>query len=143
MTPIIKFSHNYDKIPDSKTETYLLEVLKSNTEELHDSFIDYDTAYGLSNYELYSGDVLILILQSIISVAAGEVKELWTTIRRYTPDKEEYYRGIRGKEVKIVIETDKEFHLRAWKERMCIKTHNCGNKCSTCPYDRFGEKHDI
>ncbi len=108
MTHKIKFSHRYMKMPDlEKTITFLLEVVTIDQKELSSDFVDYDTSYfeGMGrelikrNFSLPKGKVLILILNSPYSFKAN----LWTTIRRYTPEKERYYKGLRGQEVKIVI----------------------------------------
>ena len=100
----IKFSHKYDKMPEDVSDTYLIEVLTANKKDLHSAFIDHDTAYGLNNYELPNGGLLILILKSYIRCAVGEVEEVWTTVRRQTPEKEAYYRNLRGTKVQIQIE---------------------------------------
>lgn len=99
----IKFSYDYWKMPRScHNYTRLLEVLIANTKDLHEEFVHYDTLYvdlekfGLGNYKLPKGKVLILLLES-----GGAI--LWTTIRRWTPQKEKYYKGLRGQEVEIVI----------------------------------------
>jgi hypothetical protein len=59
--------------------------------------VEYDTAIiGGGNYPLPSGKVLVLLLQA-------ESGEVWTTIRRWTPDKEQYYRGLRGMRLAVVV----------------------------------------
>lgn len=88
--PAIKFSHRYRKMPPDPNPSRLLGVLVANRATLHSAFVEYDTAIiGGGNYPLPSGKVLVLLLQA-------ESGELWTTIRRWTPDKEQYYRGLRG-----------------------------------------------
>jgi hypothetical protein len=102
----IKFAHKYDKmlnVPDINAEmpkmATLMEVFKVKSEELHPRFIEYDTMYITKNhinyYKLPSGNVLILLLRS------GDM--IWTTIRRWTPKKEEYYRKSRWEVFDIVL----------------------------------------
>ncbi len=105
----IKFSHIYEKMPnytDSPPRSaILLEVVKINSEELHQRFVEYDTIYfdkeenNWCHYKLPKGEVLILILKSEFD---GLI-DLWTTIRRFTPQKYEYYKNLRGEEFEIEI----------------------------------------
>jgi len=96
----IKFSHHYTKMPRDISNTELIEVLISDTSELHGSFVNYDTFYSNGFYPLPKGKILILLLWSICET---EKNQLWTTIRRWTPEKEKYYRSIRGKRIGVVI----------------------------------------
>ena len=114
---IIKFSHNYFKIPyeewipNTRLTAKILEVLISEKKELSKDFIDYDIGfleciskeeqkYRKGYYPLPDGKLLILLLLTTNSSGA----HLWTTIRRWTPEKEEYYKSLRGKVVLIEIE---------------------------------------
>lgn len=95
--PAIKFSHRYHKMPPAPDPSRLIEVLVANRATLHSAFVEYDTAIiGGGNYPLPGGKVLVLLLQA-------ESGELWTTIRRWTPDKEQYYRGLRGVRLAVVV----------------------------------------
>jgi len=95
--PTIKFSHRYHKMPPAPDPSRLLEVLVANRATLHSAFVEYDTAIiGGGNYALPDGKVLVLLLQA-------EGGELWTTVRRWTPDKEQYYRGLRGTRLAVVV----------------------------------------
>lgn len=97
MTPIIKFSHLYDKMPIDPSPSTLLEVFVVNN-DLSDGFVNYDTQMsGGGKYRLPNGQKLVLLLQNRDGV-------LWTTIRRHTSCKERYYREIRGSIVNIVVE---------------------------------------
>jgi len=117
----IKFSHDYMKMPhsDDYRETSLMEVLTASTEDLAEGFIEYDTTYYerngsvliKQNYPLPKGKVLILILNSPYAFKYV----LWTTVRRWTPEKEKYYRSIRGQNVEIVIEEDKGLNTKEKK----------------------------
>jgi len=104
--PKIKFSHIYDKMPQSFFDpqpptTILAFVSKVQFKDLPQRFIDYDTMYDDENgnfqhYKLPKTELIILGLLT-------GYNELWTTIRRYTPDKMGYYASSVGKEVEIVI----------------------------------------
>ena len=92
----IKFSHRYYKMPlPLPFKAKLLHVFITNTKFIHKDFMDYDTAYfhpvkfDRAFYELPKGTILVLLLLS-------EDKKLFTTIRRYTPQKWNYYNGKRG-----------------------------------------------
>ncbi len=112
----IKFSHEYEKmIPGCYREcsTKILEIFVSTKKELSEGFIKYDTEIKTYQdpvseyiepkkyYNLPDGKLLIILLTTENSL--GDMN-LWTTIRRWTPEKEKYYRGIRGQRVEIVIE---------------------------------------
>lgn len=103
----IKFRHMYVKMPHNvinNSVVKLIEVLNSRFEDLHESFIGYDArAVKGDIYPLpKSGDCLVLLfIGDGISFDSGE---LFTTVRRSTPDKERYYRGLRGKELIVRVE---------------------------------------
>jgi hypothetical protein len=91
--PIIKFSHNYEKLKMHgmhgeilyPTVSVLLDVLNVNLETISAHFLDYDTDNG--KYELpKSGPYLMLIFQK-------PDKNIFTTLRRFTTDKLLYYRS--------------------------------------------------
>ena len=102
----IRFSQQgYIKLPYDASVSRLLEVFKVKTDVLHEAFVEYDTTYLVDvldvngetrRYTLPKGKVLVLLLLS----PSGE---LWTTIRRYTPRKYEYYMRNRGKFFDIVF----------------------------------------
>ena len=86
----IKFSHLYNKMPRDYQHSKLLAVLPIRLEDLGLDFILYDTSYldggEEKQYALPErGDYMILLLLS----GSGQ---LWTTIRRVTPEKIAYYR---------------------------------------------------
>jgi len=96
----IKFSHRYTKLPDtisSGDEVTLLEVLNSRFQDLHSAFIRYDATTDKG--DLYplpkTGSCLVLIF--IFN------DEIFTTVRRQTPEKEKYYKGLRGEVLQLVI----------------------------------------
>lgn len=97
----IKFSHHYPKMPIDTSKTRLLQIFICDRKELGELFTSYDTAYRGGFYELPKGKIIVILLQSLgNSMFFGD---LWTTIRRWTPQKETYYRGLIGKDIKIVI----------------------------------------
>ena len=88
-------------MPKVFTNTILLAVFVDDVNNLGELFVKYDTLYIEKGvplfYPLPKGKVLVLVLitQSVI----------WTTIRRWLPYKETYYRSIVGQDVDIVIES--------------------------------------
>ena len=99
----IKFSHLYTKMPFDREKTQLLEVLIADKKELSKEFIRYDTHIdGGREYNLPEGKLIVLLLFSLQEDSMAW--ELWTTVRRRTPEKEKYYRSLRGQNVEIVIE---------------------------------------
>ena len=96
----IKFSHKYAKLlhPDTGrpiVNAMLLQVLDIKLEELSRHFIAYDTdgIYKLPD----KGEYLMLIFQK------GD-DDIFTTLRRKTPNKNEYYRSKVGEYFEIIIE---------------------------------------
>ncbi len=109
MAATIKFSHSYDKMPAGWYLSKLLDVLPVKLEDLSPEFLKYDTFIeGDEYYKLpKKGDYMILLLRSTARTDdEGNVLEpsqLWTTIRRRTPEKEKYYRGLIGQVVNCKI----------------------------------------
>jgi hypothetical protein len=96
----IKFSHRYTKMPQDLSNSFLLDVWVKNLEDMSEGFLNYDTQYSGGWYPLpKKGKFLVLFIRTGYSI--------WTTIRRWIPRKEQYYRGLIGQEVKIVIQEDK------------------------------------
>jgi len=88
---MVDFAHKYSKMPEGWENSRLLQVFRANSKELSHEFKCYDThIVGGGNYKIPSGEVLILLLQTV------EKEELWTTIRRCTPSKYFWYKGITG-----------------------------------------------
>lgn len=102
--PIIKFSHRYEKMPkkigSAFCSTQIVEIRVKEIKELHGIFIEYDTCkLNGTYYELpKEGKVIIIYMVSTPC-------NLWTTIRRWTPKKEEYYKSLVGKEVDIEVKS--------------------------------------
>ena len=94
----IKFSNKYTKMPEGFENSILIEVLIADRAELHTGFIEYDTSIvDGGNYSPPRGKLLVLLLM------AHKSAELWTTIRRWSSEKETYYRALRGKNVKCEV----------------------------------------
>ena len=98
----IKFSHNYEKLKNIKVDepVVLIEALFVNTKDLTDEFKTYDAQYltedGVSFYDLKDMDALILIFIDVHG-------NIFTTIRRQTPSKNEYYLTSIGSKFQVVI----------------------------------------
>lgn len=99
----IKFSHKYFKMPSAYEQSKLALVLITEETEVSECFRDYDTSYPImytkeGNYPLPKGKLLLLLL------IANEGKGwLWCTMRRYTPEKEKYYKNKIGEIFEIEI----------------------------------------
>ena len=82
----ITFSHNYPKLWN-QTTARLLKVSRMLRKNLHDDLIEYDTLTSDGKYyELPKGDLIQLVF-------LGNKEIPFCTIRPYTPEKFEYYRG--------------------------------------------------
>jgi len=97
----IKFSHKYFKMPAGFEQSTLIQVINIDKDEISDSFYDYDTTYAtgfneIARYPLPSGRLIILLLKSNAGL-------LWTTIRRWTPEKEQHYRRHVGQVVECEV----------------------------------------
>lgn len=117
----IKFSHYYYKLLSvAKEQIYtrkakLLETIPVNLEDLYESFIAYDTDLG--KYALpKKGKYILLILEK-------DNQEIFTTIRRFTPQKFEYYKGKRGETFEVVI--DDSEHCSHCRDGQLHLTHPC------------------
>jgi hypothetical protein len=116
----IKFSHVYEKMYDLNGEipkrARLLEVFVKDSKELYAGFINYDTLYWERNkegnektyfYSLPKGKVIVLLLKTLLpDNCVGHA--IWTTIRRYTQKKYDYYMKSRWEEFEIVINKETE-----------------------------------
>ncbi len=87
----IKFSHDYDKLQGMGRTPTLIQVLKINYTDLSRWMIRYDAKiYGSDEmYPIPKDDLILLIFQS-------GTNKIFTTIRRYTPSKFEYYKNLEG-----------------------------------------------
>ena len=100
---IIKFAHHYPKLSAIRgreiitiSQARLLQVLTVDLSDLTAEFLDYDTAAG--TYQLPTkGKYLILIF-----LKPGGV-DLFTTLRRWTPEKERHYTAKTGEDFYITF----------------------------------------
>ena len=105
----IKFSHKYTKMPfcndNFGAHTYLTEVEPVNLEDLDPEFIRKDTEIsGGGHYPLPKrGKYMILWLFTTDGLKAHR----WQTIRRWTPEKENYYVSHINEMVNIQTEENK------------------------------------
>ena len=102
----IKFSHRYTKLPGRVQHgsiVRLIEVLNSRFEDLHPAFINYDTTtVEGETYPLpKKGNCLVLLF--IGDGVTWDAAELFTTVRRATPEKEMYYKRQRGEQMIVEI----------------------------------------
>lgn len=93
----IKFSHDYykftvNKLPFSAT---LVQCFKINYKDLSRCFVAYDIAYDEGDCPLPKTDLIVLLLMD-------NEKRLFTTARRYTPDKWKHYKKHEGESFKLV-----------------------------------------
>jgi hypothetical protein len=97
----IKFSHKrYTKLAIQTECARLLQVFIADYSELSKEFIEYDTSYWdeeVKFYELPKTKLLILLFQD------EDNGYLFTTVRRWTPRKEEYYRSLQGEILDVVL----------------------------------------
>lgn len=98
----IKFSHNYSKLKSIRGDVKLLEVFVKDTKNFSTDFREYDTQYedsesltGYSYYQLQNGLHLILLFSDMQG-------NMFTTVRRHTPEKETYYNLKRGQYFQVV-----------------------------------------
>ena len=114
--PRIKFSHVYTKMPNLLNsdgwENYLVGVSVVNLEDLPERFIAYDTEIfeyypkktpPSSFYPLPNKGKFMILTLFCKGGNNEKGRKVWTTIRRWTPRKEQYYRGLIGQEVEIKI----------------------------------------
>lgn len=98
----IKFSHWYSKMPNclrNGDKVQLLEVFKKDFEDLGYKFIWYDTLRRNSSdrYNLpEAGPAIILLLHYH--------NDIFTTVRRYTDDKYNYYTENIGNDFVVIVD---------------------------------------
>ncbi len=103
----IKFSHIYQKLLDSHNDAVdtatLLHVNIIELSEAHQSFIAYDTDDGKYKLPDKGKYLMLLFLKPHESYVTD--KNIFTTLRRYTPEKHRYYMEQRDKVFNIVLES--------------------------------------
>lgn len=102
--PIIKFSHTYDKLLDSYndviTEAILLQVIEVEIADLSFAFLDYDTDSGKFKLPKTGKYIMLIFLKPYCLHEKG--MNLFTTLRRYTQQKFEYYYDLIGQTFEVV-----------------------------------------
>lgn len=106
--PKIKFSHWYEKLNHiyntncKHKECVLLAIFKTHRKDLHEQFVRYDTEFwdelSMKHYELPKTDLLVLLFVSNVNGYS-----LFTTTRKWTPQKEQYYKSKVGKLFEVEI----------------------------------------
>lgn len=89
----IKFSHQYKKL-NGESLAELKDVIPIELERQTKGFIDYD-AEGI--YKLPKKGIFLVL------VFLGGYGTLFTTLRRHTPRKYEYYSNLIGEQFEVVI----------------------------------------
>jgi hypothetical protein len=85
-------------MPCEYEESEIIEVFIEDRKNLSDVFVEYDTVTTDGHhYQLPSTTLIVLLLKTV-----GD-GVLWTTMRRWTHEKEMYYRGLRGKIVNCEV----------------------------------------
>lgn len=100
----IKFSNEYFKFMNMFSQEYkeakLLLALRIKYTDLSAFFVKYDTLYGeigdLKNYELPKTDLILLLFIS------DNTQQLFSTLRRFTPIKWDYYKKSEGEMFEVV-----------------------------------------
>ena len=115
--PKIEFSHKYLKLKyvENGDKALLCGVFKVNLEDLPNFFVAYDTVYvdGMKtkHYPLpRKGKYLLLLFLYCQIDPAGEpvysTSILFTTLRKWTPKKEEYYKSKIGEFFEVVVRNE-------------------------------------
>lgn len=96
----IKFSHDYLKFATKVCSAYprakLLQAIKIHFNDLSKCFVNYDTLFDGGNYELPHTNLILLIL------ITDWRQDVFTTIRRFTPEKWRYYKKSEGEWFNLV-----------------------------------------
>jgi len=96
----IKFSHRYPKMAIQTECAKLLQVFITDYANLSKDFIEYDTFYlddGIKYYPLPKTKLIVLLFQD------GDNDYLFTTVRRWTHGKEDYYRELMGEILEVEV----------------------------------------
>ncbi len=100
---LIKFSHKYEKLKSLNGEIVriatLVGVFQIELIEQCRQFLNYDTDHGIYKLPCIGKYLLLLFLKN------GEAN-LFTTLRRLTPTKYDYYHERIGQEFEVVINNE-------------------------------------
>ena len=100
--PAIFFSHRYKKMPAlvEHCETFIKSIEQVHYNDLTAEEIEKDTAITTGgNYTLPHMQLIRITLWTATIHGGKE----WATLRPWTKDKEAYYRGLLGQQIKIVL----------------------------------------
>jgi hypothetical protein len=92
----IKFSHYYKKMPLVLNPTFIKDIALIDYTDLTPEEIKLDT-------ETRDGQFYPLPKTKLIWIKLWTEGHEWGTLRRYTPDKYEYYSNLVGEEVHIEV----------------------------------------
>lgn len=95
----IKFSHQYTKFGENYPpfEATLIQTFITNYDNLSKAFLDYDTTHTEGQYAVPKTSLILLIFH----IPGGMC---FTTLRRFTQQKWEYYKGMVGELFQVVKE---------------------------------------
>ena len=116
----IKFSHYYRKFNGLRIDkpVTLLETWLTELESFSEDFLKYDTLYFENDMEKYytlkDGKYILLFFMDCEG-------RLFTTIRRFTPKKLEYYDNLVGKKFKVVIQEMGYYNMSSLDFLNCVK----------------------
>ena len=106
----IKFSHNYHKLTRLLGDkpilsAHLISVCTlNNLKMLPYQFIDFDTSYRSGSNTLHYP---LDLDRPYLILTFFDGAKFFTTIRPWNKQKEEYYRGLIGKEFRVVVKEEK------------------------------------
>lgn len=108
----IKFSHNYFKLKGVKKAELIAVRRVDNLKGLSAGFLNFDTEYWNEEkktsefYFLESSKpyIILFFFAENIPERSEFVGFIFTTIRRWTPEKEAYYNSLIGKEFDVIVE---------------------------------------
>lgn len=88
---VIKFSHDYEKLPVNwiNTKAILMGAAITEKDKLLPAFVYYDTKIAGTNeyYQLPNGKIIVLFFKH-------ETGAIFTTIRRWSEEKWKYYQEV-------------------------------------------------
>ena len=95
----IRFSHIYQKLLDQHNDCIesakLLDVQIINLENISQEFLNYDTDNGKYQLSGRGKHIMLFFLKPREDYVCSS--DLFTSIRRWSEEKEKYYRGLIGK----------------------------------------------
>ncbi len=100
-TRTICFSKSYLKLPEDANgrTALLLDVHNILLEYQEPAFLEYDTrARDGTKYELPEKGAFLLLIFELVNGG------IFTTMRRWTPKKDKYYRSMRGLGFEVVVD---------------------------------------